>query len=314
MTFNHTITAVRPTVSSLFNAYLASLANRGARSLNSIRNILTSAQAAIGGDCLASEVSSEAICSWLSQIYARGAAAHTDRARAILKAAFNFGMKARFDYRTSNGMNWGIKSNPTNVIPVDRGASSHVRTRFLDRDELTRFHRHIINDMENPAARVLIFCLLTGCRIEESQIKIKNLDLVQAIVYWKKTKTGKPHQIAIGNRLLSYLKGWCEGRDNCEYIIQSAKDPSKPVSCDTVIKYFNRLGFAGATPRDACRRTFKTMGQVAGVELGVLDLIQNHTNNRSVSMLCYNRFSLTYEAMEMMKNSLNQWEERIINF
>lgn len=308
MTYNPLVIPVPPTVGSLFDAYLTSLENRGARSLNSIRNILGSAKSSFGANCPVSDVGPETISAWLGEIYSRGAKAHADRCRAILKAVFNFGLKARFDYRTGNGMNFGIKGNPTEVIPVDRGASSHVRTRFLNREELTRFHSYLLNDLTNPSARVLMFCLLTGCRIEESHIRVKNVNLTSGVIRWETTKTGKPHQIAVGNRLHGYIREWAMGKSPEDFLIPSAKDEGKPVPCDSVIKYFNRLGFKGAIPRDACRRTFKTMGQVAGIELGVLDMIQNHSSDRSVSMLNYNRFSLTKEAMEIMKESLNKWE------
>jgi integrase len=294
----------------LFNAYLSSLENRGARSLRNMKNILACAQDALGAETLAAAVSPEAICAWLGQIYARGADSHSDRARAALKAVFNFGMKAKFDYRTS-GVAWNLKSNPTDLIPVDRGASSRVRTRFLNRDELFRFHSDLTGNLDSPAARVLLFCLLTGCRIEESQIKIGMVDLGTGIIRWAKTKSGKPHQIAMGNRLWGLLKEWCENRSSEEFLFPSSREPQKPVSCDTIIKYFNRLGFKGATPRDACRRTVKTMGQVAGIDLSILDIIQNHASDRSVSTLNYNRYALTDDAAVVMRNALNKWENWI---
>lgn len=68
------------------------------------------------------------------------------------------------------------------------------------------------------------------------------------------------------------------------------------------------MGFENASPRDACRRTFKTMGQIAGITIELLDLIQNHVTVRSVSSTNYNRYNLTNNGRQKMNEVLAKWE------
>lgn len=310
MTYNPYV-ATAPTLDTLFNAYVSHLKNRNATCSEHMEAILRNASSHIGGAIPVSNVTTESICSWLGSIYARGSVAMADRARAYLKACFNWGMSIKFDYRNPNAVNWQIKNNPVLAIPSDRGASSKARSRFLDRNELDRFVAHLQNDMGNVSARVLMFCLSIGSRIEEGAcLKVNMYEPSTGIVRWETTKTKKPHQVALGTRMRSLMNEWIVGKESDEFIFPSSKDNSKPVSSNTILKYFGRIGFGeDVTPRDACRRTFKSMGQVANIDLTMLDLIQQHASDRSISTLHYNRYSLTEEAMERMRMALNQWEE-----
>ena len=309
MSYNPYVTTI-PTVGMLFDSYLESLKKRNASCADHMDNILSNAKAFLGNETKASEVSPESVCAWLGTIYARGSISMADRARAYLKAAFNYGMKAKYDYRSPNSVQWNIQVNPIDSIPTDRGASTKVHSRFFDREELGRFITLLDNDLENVSARALLLCLSIGCRIQEgSFLQVKMFDSEKGIIRWNTTKTGQPHQVALGSKIWEMMNEWCKGKDSESFIFPSPKDASKPVSSDTILKYFKRLGFKDAEPRSACRRTLKSMGQVAGITLDMLNIIQNHSSDRSVSTLNYNRYSLTEDAMIKMRQALNQWEE-----
>lgn len=284
--------------------YLDHLQARGAVCHRHMVRILDSAKSSIGADTPAESVTPEAICIWLGSIWDRGSKSMADRARAYLSAAYTHAMQ--FDYRTRN-RSLGIKENPVSRIPATT-ASSHVRNRVATKDELIRFYRDLRAKKQNPAAGALLLAMLTGCRVEEaSHLKVNSLNFIEGSLYWEKTKTGVSHKIGLGTAALDLLTELTHGKSLEDFIFESKRKPGTPVTSDSVLKYFGRMGFENATPRDFCRRTFTSWAQVAGLNRELIDLIQNH-RERSIATRHYDRFLFLPDGIAVTSKGLRQWE------
>ena len=307
------ITTQKATVAELFDGYLAHLEARGASCYDHMISLLSHAKEHIGANKKASEIAPEEICGWLGIIYSRGSASMADRARAYLRAVWSWGMMAANDYRNPNSVNWGIRKNPVDEIKADHKASSRVRSRFLDRSELDRFIAQLMNSIDNQSSKVLLLALLIGCRIEEAtKLKASSYNSCLGTIHWDITKTGKPHQVGLGPLAKTLMDGWCAGKESEQNIFPGIKNRDLPISSETVFKHFRKFGFKDASPRDACRRSFKTHIRSAGVSIEIANIIQQHSE-RSVSYRHYDRYALTTEAALQMSNALKMWEEWLLS-
>jgi integrase len=86
--------ADRPTVSSLFDAYIADLEMDNKRSAPEVRRIFNKHISDFIGDNVAAEVTTDDILDVLTPIVQRGSLVHADNVRAYLRAAFEFGLHA----------------------------------------------------------------------------------------------------------------------------------------------------------------------------------------------------------------------------
>jgi integrase len=307
--FIPSITATSNTITFglIVDNYLASLNARGAVCGRSMARILGSAKESIGEAVPASQVSPEAVCKWLGVIWGRGSEAMADRARAYLSAAFNHSMQ--YDYRNPSNHH-GIKENPVSLIQ-STNASSHVRNRIASKQELSSFISRIESDLEHPAARALLISLLVGCRIEEAaNLTVKSFNISEKSLYWDKTKTGVSHKIGIGNKVAGLLRLWSAEKSDDDYIFPSQTNPRRAVSADTILKYFGRMRFVSATPRDFCRRSFASWAQAAGLTREMIDLIQCH-QVRSIATRHYDRYKFTEDGIQAISKALNAWENWI---
>ena len=307
MGINPFIPKATTTIENVISAYLGSLESRGASSHYHISRVLTKAMQHFGKDTNASEISPAMVCDFLGSIYSRGSEAMADRAHSILKACFNHSIKSPYNYRTKAFAVNGITSNPLDMVPADRKASSHVCNRFLTKEELSSFLVRLENDSEHPASKILRLCVLIGSRlIESASLKVSSYNPETKVLKWETTKTGVPHQICVNDYIHSFMMEWIKGKEQNDFIFPSMKNSMLHTSVDTVQKYFDRLGFKDCTSRDACRRTFKVWIQSCAVSKELADRLQNHSD-RSVSSRHYDRHFMCEDGMKEMQNAFDRW-------
>lgn len=182
-------------------------------------------------------------------------------------------------------------------------------TRWLDEDEFVRLYRWLENPdapVHPPYTRAVRLIMLTGQRVEEiARLHVDQWDGKERIIDWSRTKNGKPHAIpvpALAAELIESIKpnGW-------GWFFPSAKDPSLPVTANTLYAFMWRQRQRDVVPlvtnRDL-RRTWKTLAGKAGVPKEIRDRIQNHAL-QDVSSKSYDRW--TY--MPEKRAAMTQWND-----
>ncbi|HAH31891.1 MAG TPA: hypothetical protein DCL44_06210 [Elusimicrobia bacterium] len=116
--------------------------------------------------------------------------ATANRYHAILKSIFNRAREWRLFYG----------ENPATVIKIERETPN--RLRYLSREEITR----LLEACSPRLFPVVAFALLTGMRRGEIlALKWEDVDLEQRIVYLTETKSGRPREIPIMDKLYDLL-------------------------------------------------------------------------------------------------------------
>lgn len=299
-------TADRPTVQALFQAYMDSLRQKGARSVAEIeRTLLTGKYAAadgLGRDRLAASVEPGDVSAFLAQGFERGARRQTDLCRTYMRAAFEWGMKSTHDYRTENRRDWGIKSNPVAAVPRD-AESSQARDRNLDAEEI-RFVWDMAPDQTGDVLRLVIAC---GQRVLET-IRVDGAEIDMAARVWRmpahKTKGGKrPHTIPLPDQAIEIFRRLIEQHGNGPLFPSRAGAKGDRITVASVSRGASRLrGVAAFQPRDL-RRTWKSRSGEAGVDRFMRDMIQQHAQGDTGSRH-YDRT----DYLPAMREAMGKWQ------
>ncbi|MBZ9770984.1 tyrosine-type recombinase/integrase [Mesorhizobium sp. CO1-1-8] len=290
------------TVGDLFEAYVENLKDNGKSSWKEAEKGLNTVADTLGRNRLAREIEPDEVANVIRPIYERGARAMADHVRSYIRSAYSWGMKSEHDYRNTSPRRFRLTYNPAAGIPTE---PKTVGTRWLDEDEFVRLYRWLecpdvpVHPPYTRAARIL---MLTGQRVEEIvRLHVDQWDADEAIIDWSKTKNSRPHAIpvpALAAELIDSIKpnehGW---------FFPSAKDPSVPVSHNTLYSFIWRQRHRGVIPvvtnRDL-RRTWKTLAGKAGIPKEIRDRIQNHALH-DVSSKNYDRWNYMPEKRAGMK-------------
>ncbi len=302
-------TDTRPgTVGDLFEAYVENLKENGKSSWKEAEKGLNKVADTLGRSRLAREIEPEEVANVIRPIYERGARAMADHVRSYIRSAFSWGMKSEHDYRNTSPRRFRLTYNPAAGIPTE---PKNAGTRWLDEDEFVRLYRWLECPdvpVHPPYTRAVRVLMLTGQRVEEiARLHVEQWDAKEAIIDWSKTKNSRPHAIpvpALAAELINSIKpneyGW---------FFPSAKDPSVPVSHNTLYSFIWRQRDRGVIPvvtnRDL-RRTWKTLAGKAGIPKEIRDRIQNHALH-DVSSKNYDRWSYMPEKRAGMK----KWDKFI---
>jgi integrase len=298
------------TVAELFAAYVERLRADGKRSADYVEGILLTGRNSvadyIGGDRPAATIEPGHLTPYLAAIYGRGCPVMAQKARIYLSAAFNFGMKSEHDYRrrAAAGASWGIKSNPVAAIPADSKASKPGQ-RFLAPVELRTFWNWLVDYEERSwLARALRLMICCGARLEEVlRVSTTVYDKSAALLYWEKTKNGRPHSVPLTHHAVAILDDLLPNRYGLYF--PHRDDPSKPSPgelteiTDLFIAEYPEI--PRFTPRDL-RRTWKTTAGAAGLSKEIRDRIQNHTKS-DVSARHYDR----WEGLPEKRAAIEKW-------
>lgn len=266
------------TIQALFDAYAVTLAGR--RSHRTTKRSLDLAAKDIGPDKLACTVTSDDVTRHLAKIYARGAPAMARETRSHINTAFNFGLKSAFNYKTPGAISiWNLKANPVAAIATDPDAVK-IGQRHLSPEEFRTLWCWLEGKdgdcITAPAIRLNMVC---GQRwVEMLAISESAYDESEQMLFWEKTKNGRPHSLplpALAARIVGGLHANAHGRF-FPHLIRPV-EPATPSAVEYLIKLFlkEHPGIPHFTPRDL-RRTWKTLSGKAGLSKEIRDRLQNH--------------------------------------
>lgn len=298
--------AERPTVGGtvhdLFTDYLATLADRQARSVDQLRRILLTGNNAVvnllGSDRQASEITPGDVVLILHQINAEGKKRMADATRTAINAAFNWAIQSRYDYTDKRARDWGITSNPVAVVTKDRSAKV-ARDRNLTAAELRAVWQYE-NALAGDALRLIICC---GQRVLETlRIEGRDVDLDARI--WtqpaEKTKGGtRSHAIPLPDQAVAILARLKEQHgDGYLFPARGAKD-CPHISLMTLNRATHRVPGAEQFQARDLRRTWKSRAGDAGIPRDMRDRIQQHFKGDTGSKF-YDRYDYAKEKREAM--------------
>jgi integrase len=280
------------TIADLFEAYVGSLKEAGKSSWPEAEANLDKAADVLGRTRLARDVSPDDVVGVLRPIYQRGARAMADHMRSYVRSAYSWGLKSELDYRSSSPRRFRLTQNPAAGIPTE---PKTVGTRWLDEDEFVQLFRWLEypdSPVHPPYTRAVRIIMLTGQRVEEiARLHKDQWDRKEQIIDWSKTKNGKPHAIPVPRLAAELISSIIPNEYG--WFFPSAKDPTAPVSANTLYSFMWRQRERGVIPivtnRDL-RRTWKTLAGKAGVPKEIRDRIQNHVL-QDVSSKNYDRWT-----------------------
>jgi integrase len=290
------------TVADLFEAYITSLKEAGKSSWPDAEENLDKAADVLGRTRRARDISPDDVLGVLRPIYERGARAMADHVRSYIRSAFSWGIKAERDYRSASPRRFKLVHNPAEGIPTEPKVAG---TRWLDEGEFVRLYHWLENPdtpVHPPYTRAVRIIMLTGQRVKEiARLHKDQWDRKERIIDWSKTKNGKPHAIPVPMLVADLINSI--NLNEYGWFFPSAKDPSKPVSANTLYSFMWRQRERGVIPivtnRDL-RRTWKTLAGQAGVSKEIRDRIQNHTL-QDVSSKSYDRWTYMPEKRAAME-------------
>ncbi len=294
-------------VEGLFKAYVQHLKVQGKGCSRAVERLLLERQDnaadGLGRHRAAKSIQPAAIVAYLAQMHARGTIGMAHNTRAYIRSAYAFAMKSEHSYTREVGDGqWGITSNPVAAIPTDV-AALRVGNRHLSPLEFRTFWDWLLENEQRwfigPSLRLI---MVTGQRVQEVlRVRDVDYDKKELMLYWAKTKNGRPHSIplpSIAVGILDNIKptpaGWLFPHrfDKTRHAISTT--PNK--ICEL---YSEETGEKRFTPRDL-RRTWKTLAGRAGIPKDMRDRLQNHGQTQDVSTRHYDRYDYLPERRAAM--------------
>lgn len=289
------------TVGDLFEGYVASLKAASKPSWKETEKGLNKVADTLGLNRLAHEIEPDELVELIRPIYERGSKSMADHVRGYLHAAYSWGMKSEHDYRSASPRRFRIPFNPASSIPTEPKVQG---TRWLDEDEFVKLYRWLdCPDVPvHPSyPRAVQLIMLSGQRVEEiAGLHADQWDTKERIIDWSTTKNTQPHAIPLPSLAAELLESITPSKAG--WFFPSAKDPSKPVTHNTLYSFVWRQRDRGvipfATNRDL-RRTWKTLAGKVGIAKEIRDRIQNHAL-QDVSSKNYDRWNYMPEKRAAM--------------
>lgn len=306
-------------ISQLFSDYIKDQQRQGKRSWKKtedrLNQIIDSKH--IDPSMPAKDITPNHIKHVLSEFISRGALAGSNKARANLHAAFNFGLFADNDPANLNGKTkYALPMNPVSVVPAQKGADKAL-DRFLSWSELTKLIELInVADDECPInpcyGRLLMLCIHTGGQRPWEIITNKksnwDKDNNTLTVPPSISKNSDFHVIPLTETAREILMIQENLYPESEYIFCGNTREGHLLSAEYA-KQLRKLclkeGFETFTPRDV-RRTFKTLAGDMGISLEMRDRLQNH-KPAGVATKHYDRYAYLREKWEV----INLWEKKL---
>ena len=299
------------TVLQLFEAYLATLQERGARSVDQLRRILITGQNAVvkrwPADRQAGEVTPGDVALILQEIHTDGKKRQADATRTAIAAAFNWGIASRYDYTDSRARDWQIAVSPVAAIKKDR-SSKKARDRHLSVPEMRAVWNYE-NAIAGDVLRLILCCgqrVLETLRIEGSEVNLQERTWTMPA---HKTKGGAySHTVPLPAQAVEILARLKEQHgDGYLFPARGAKD-CPHISLTSVNRATTRV--PGTEPFQArdLRRTWKTRTGDAGIEIVIRDRIQQH-----VMTTTSNKFYDRYDYLKEKREGMALWEKFLNN-
>ena len=300
--------AARPTVETLFNAYIADLEMDSKRSAPEVRRIFNKHILPVMGGSVAAIITADDILDVLTPIVQRGSLVHADNVRAYLRAAFEFGLHARTTTRWRGRVpEFGLSHNP--VVSTKKAVRRKpVGQRALSADEVAQvWHGCGISASSHLAVKLLI---ATGQRVEEVlQASWREFDPAEGL--WtipaerrkNRRDVTEPHIVPLTDFHLALLDQVRAATDHADWLFPH-KNLGQPRKADALYQAVHRFcptnGIDPFAPRD-CRRTFKTLAGSIGIDLELRNRLQGHAMT-DVGSVHYDRWGYLPEKRKAMEN------------
>lgn len=308
--------AGRPTVSSMFQAYIDSMKEKGRASASEVERMLLladySAAAALGPDRLPSEVEPSDVAAYVAKFFRAGHRGAADKARAYVSAAFGWAKRAANDYTNPHRQDWGVRINPAEDVQRDAKATRTVDRNLSAKELATVWHAVGGAGFSLETASCIRLLICTGQRVQEMlRMDASELDLDARLwtIPAEKTKLGlRPHVVPLTSQAVEVLRQLLELHPTGPLFPSRAGDNGGLIDHRTIRQATTRwLAGAGAvmphfTPRDI-RRTWKSRAGDAGVDRFTRDLIQQHAKGDTGSKH-YDR----YEYLTEKRAAMAKWE------
>lgn len=311
--------ALKGSVRQLFEGYTNKMQAEGKRTFKAVLySLQKEAYPTISPDMKANTVTPDHIKRILSAMIIRGAVVQSNRTRAYLMAAFNYGLKHDHDpANMDQGVIFGLMMNPVTPVPKQ----SHVEKpgeNWLKQPELL----HLLETFsETPRIGWLIGKLLElivhcgGQRpYELLSSRWDAVDWVERTVLITEgvSKNKRPHLIPLTESALTILRELHQQTGNATYIFPKRGQPSEHIlacSLSRAVGYYRKAHpeFPHFTPRDI-RRTCKTLMGEAGLSKEIRDRLQNHAM-QDVSSKHYDR----HDYLNEKRLALEVWEARLLS-
>lgn len=319
------------TLEAMFEARVAFMKAKGLAMTSEVERVLLKAKHnaadCMGRDRAPSTITPDDIIKFVSKHYLDGNRGAADKARAYLRATFEWAITSANDYTVKERKDWGVTMNPAAAVAKDSGART-LRDRNLSADEIKTIWfgcqggNFGFSEGTEVLLRMLIAC---GQRVQET-LRIEGHEIDVEAKLWmmpkEKTKGRKyPHDIPLPDVIIPDLKRLKDKYgDGCLFPARS--DSSEEILGAVSVSHAVRRAFGGDgynvviegmepfTPRDL-RRTWKSRAKDAGIDRFTRDLIQQHAQNDTGSKH-YDRADYMPEKRAAMEK-WSAWLEAVLN-
>jgi integrase len=251
----------------------------------------------------------------LAKMIQRGAAAHSNKIRAYLHAAFNYGLKHDNDpVNLNTNTLFGMKFNPVTPVPKQTYADKVGENWLTIRETWD-----LLQEKNSAHFKGDLFILLQLCFHLGGQRPFEIMSNTWSAVDFEErtfniragvSKTEHPNLIPLTDtayELFEQLRIIHNDSGSDFLFPRNTKtghlDPV--LFSKTVRKFCLNTGFRKFEPRDI-RRTVKTLTGEIGLSKDIRDRIQNHSLN-DVSTKHYDR----YQYLPEKRRALEAWEQRL---
>lgn len=294
------------TVWRLFECYVAHLGSRPAAEAN--RQVLfgrSGVAHVVGRQKLASAARPEDFVPILARIHEGGSANYTNRVRAILHAAFGYGVRMKHSFFDPAGaVDWGLTKNPITIIPKVPDAN-RISLRFLDQGEFRAFWRWLERSPgERRTMDAIRLIMATGQRVcEILRLRVEYYDMANRLIEWPKTKNRMPHSIPLSPQAIAILDGLEPNEHGLYFWHRDSPDKEAPDNvCRRIVRRYLTETEAKSFIMKDMRRTWKTLSGQAGLSKEMRDRLQNHARS-DVSSRHYDR----WDAMPQKREAIAVW-------
>lgn len=310
--------ALKGSVQQLFEGYTNRMKAEGKRTYAAVLSALQKeAYPFIPPSMKAKDVTPEHIKRILSALIVRGAAVQSNRVRAFLMAAFNFGLAHDHDpANMDQGVLFGLVVNPVAAVPKQ----SHVEKAGQNWLKLPELH-HLLDTFEKTprvgwqVGKLLSLLIHTGGQ-RPYELVASRWDAVDwqertLLVTPEISKNKRAHLVPLTFSALNLLRELHQQAGDSPYIFPKRARPNEhmvPGSLSQAVDYYRKANpdFPYFIPRDI-RRTCKTLMAEAGLSKEIRDRIHNHSL-QDVSAKHYDR----HDYLREKRQALEIWEAKVL--
>nr|CDQ33419.1 Putative prophage CPS-53 integrase [Virgibacillus halodenitrificans] len=257
----------------------------------------------------ARDITAEDVRDILAHHIQRGVTTSTNRARAYLHAAYNYGLTSENDPLKVSSVKWGLVMNPVSHVPKQAQWERQGENVLADED--VRKAWQVLPKMrtrEANAVPVVLLCFATAGQrvtsllrltVDDIHIRRKLIDMPPS-----GTKNKRPHVVPITDTAIAVLepliaRAKARGHD---YIFPNHRDPDEHMlleSPSSLVGDYIKLHKAKHWTLRDIRRTAKTVMGELGVSKEMRDRLHGHAL-QDVSSKHYDRYDYLKEKREAM--------------